>query len=81
MLQEWAAHNGVPVPHKEGRMNNSLLYKGGEEDTPTNILQVCSPLRRHSGQLVEESLPSEPAARHWGSEEHGLKSSVVCAGS
>ena len=40
MLQEWAAHNGVPVPHKEGRVNNSLLYKGGEEDTPTNILQV-----------------------------------------
>lgn len=40
MLQEWAAHNGVPVPHKEGRMNNSLLYKGGEEDNPTNILQV-----------------------------------------
>lgn len=21
-------------------MNNSLLYKGGEEDNPTNILQV-----------------------------------------
>lgn len=40
VLQEWAAHNGVPVPHKEGRVNNSLLYKGGEEDTPTNILQV-----------------------------------------
>ena len=45
MSQEWAAHNGVPVPHKEGRMNNSLLYKGGEEDTPTNILQVCSPFK------------------------------------
>lgn len=42
--QEWAAHNGVPVPHKEGRVNNSLLYKGGEEDTPTNILQACTPL-------------------------------------
>ncbi len=40
VLQEWASHNGVPVPHKEGRVNNSLLYKGGEEDTPTNILQV-----------------------------------------
>ena len=42
--QEWAAHNGVPVPHKEGRVNNSLLYKGMEEDTPTNILQVQSRL-------------------------------------
>ena len=42
--QEWAAHNGVPVPHKEGRVNNSLLYKGMEEDTPTNILQVQSSL-------------------------------------
>lgn len=40
-FQEWAASNSVPVPHKEGRVNNSLLYKGGEEDTPTNILQVC----------------------------------------
>ena len=44
--QEWAAHNGVPVPHKEGRVNNSLLYKGMEEDTPTNILQVHSSLSR-----------------------------------
>ena len=42
--QEWAANNGVPVPHKEGRVNNSLLYKGMEEDTPTNILQVQSGL-------------------------------------
>ena len=48
--QEWAAHNGVPVPHKEGRVNNSLLYKGMEEDTPTNILQVQSSLSLlHSG--------------------------------
>ena len=53
--QEWAAHNGVPVPHKEGRVNSSLLYKGGEEDTPTNILQVCSVLVLSSGQLWDAS--------------------------
>ncbi len=41
-------HNSVPVPHKEGRVNNSLLYKGGEEDTPTNILQVCANLTFHA---------------------------------
>ena len=40
LLQEWAAQNQVVVPHKEGRVNASQLYKGGDEDAPTNILQV-----------------------------------------
>ena len=42
--QEWASRNQVVVPQKEGRVNASQLYKGGDEDAPTNILQVgcCS---------------------------------------
>ena len=28
------------VPQKEGRVNASQLYKGGDEDAPTNILQA-----------------------------------------
>ena len=38
--QEWASQNQVNVPQKEGRVNASQLYKGGDEDAPTNILQV-----------------------------------------
>ena len=38
--QEWASQNQVVVPHKEGRVNASQLYKGGDEDAPTNILQA-----------------------------------------
>ena len=56
-VQEWAAHNGVPVPHKEGRVNNSLLYKGMEEDTPTNILQVQTSLSwLHSDAAISHRL-------------------------
>ena len=39
-LQEWAASNQVTVPHKENRVNAAALYKGGDEETPNNILQV-----------------------------------------
>ena len=38
--QEWASSNQVTVPHKENRVNASQLYKGGDEETPNNILQV-----------------------------------------
>lgn len=51
-LQEWASQNHVAVPHKEGRVNASQLYKGGDDDLRTNILQVSLQATPTCGQSL-----------------------------
>lgn len=40
------------VPQKENRVNASQLYKGGDEETPNNILQVRRAEVQGSAQLA-----------------------------